>query len=503
MALPTQSPPLASLLVARFLRSNNYTETLDAFIREAGLPSDAGQTTEKALSSEPAGAGQWTLESIIQEKKTFDQSLTFERHDESTSAKDEWTSLGTLIISFAYVVIDLTNGPAPSQPTVVDTPSSTNLLHVSVKPWQRDDKDTSTSYVVATGADKRLSLFNLDADQTVATSMTQLSDSPILSHTSVCDGRYQFLAGMSGKLLLVQNDQVIDSRKDHSKYTVQVAAYEDQDDGHMWIATAGWDAQVLVYHMQIDAPKIGEPVGAIKLPTNPESVLITQNPDTQELTLLVSRRDSTHIFYYNLEALRSAAKNTETASMVQLEETGKQNLAPHSNAWIAFSPSCLAQSPHDPGLLAVALSTLPHMKVMIVRLLFPSSFSSTQDSTREERNGSASESQATQAMAALALQNREDAAIVIQANTFAPQTPYSTPQVVWRPDGSGVWVNGDDGVIRGIEAKTGKVVTMLKNGHEIGSKVRSIWAGWVWSKEDSKEEWVVSGGFDKRLIVWR
>lgn len=395
---------------------------------------------------------------------------------------------------------------------VVDTPSSTNLLHVSVKPWQSDDdkESSSTSYIVATGADKRLSLFNLDVDQTVAASMTQLSDSPILSHASVCDGRYQFLAGMSGKLLLVQNDQIIDSRKDHSKYTVQVAAYEDQDDGHIWIATAGWDAQVLVYHMQIPStsgtPKIGEPVGAIKLPTNPESILITRNPDTQELTLLVSRRDSTHIYYYNLEALRSATNNTETTAIVQIEETGRQNLAPHSNAWVAFSPSCLAQSPHDPGLLAVALSTLPHMKVMIVRLLFPSSSSSMQNPTREERNESSSESQttqATQAMAALALQNREDAAIVIQANTFAPQTPYSTPQVVWRPDGSGVWVNGDDGVIRGIEAKTGKVVTMLKNGHEIGSKVRSIWAGWVWSKEDSKEEWVVSGGFDKRLIVWR
>jgi hypothetical protein len=381
-----------------------------------------------------------------------------------------------------------------------------------VKPWQRDDKESSTSYVVATGADKHLSLFNLDADQTVAVSMTQLSDSPILSQTSVCDGKYQFLTGMSGKLLLVQNDQVIDSRKDHSKYNVQVAAYEDQGDGNVWIATAGWDAQVLVYHMKIpstpDAPKIGEPVGAIKLPTNPESVLIIRNPDTQELTLLVSRRDSTHIYFYNLEALRSA-NNTDNATTVQCEEMGKQNLAPHSNAWIAFSPSCLALSPHDPGLLAVALSTMPHMKVMIIRLLFPSSSSSSssiQDptpQTREERNESASVSQATQAMAALALQNREDAAILIQTNTFAPQTPYSTPQVVWRPDGSGVWVNGDDGVIRGIEAKTGKIVTMLKDGHEVGSKVRSIWAGWVGGKDDSREEWVVSGGFDKRLIVWR
>ena len=85
---------------------------------------------------------------------------------------------------------------------------------------------------------------------------------------------------------------------------------------------------------------------------------------------------------------------------------------------------------------------------------------------------------------------------------MAPQTPYSTPQVCWRPDGSGVWVNGEDGALRGLEAKTGKVVTTLTNGHEAGSKIRSVWAGLV-KYNGEEEEWVVSGGFDKRLIVWR
>ena len=85
---------------------------------------------------------------------------------------------------------------------------------------------------------------------------------------------------------------------------------------------------------------------------------------------------------------------------------------------------------------------------------------------------------------------------------MAPQTPYSTPQVCWRPDGSGVWVNGDDGVLRGVEAKTGKVVATLREGHEIGSKIRSAWAGMV-EVDEKEEEWVVSGGFDRRLVVWK
>lgn len=76
---------LASIIVARFLRSNNYNETLNTFIREAGLPSDAG-----AINN----VEQWTLEGIIQEKKKFDQSLSFERHGDSQVKKDEWSMPG-------------------------------------------------------------------------------------------------------------------------------------------------------------------------------------------------------------------------------------------------------------------------------------------------------------------------------------------------------------------------------------------------------------------------
>lgn len=44
-------------------------------------------------------------------------------------------------------------------------------------------------------------------------------------------------------------------------------------------------------------------------------------------------------------------------------------------------------------------------------------------------------------------------------------------------------------MLRGLEAKTGKVVSSLKGGHEVGSKIRSIWCGMV-----DGEEWAVSGG---------
>lgn len=356
--------------------------------------------------------------------------------------------------------------------------------------------------IASAGADRQVHLLETSSDHDSLASLSGLSDSPVLSFASILEGRYILIANMSGHLLLQHRSRILDTRKDHAKYVVKVVAHEDgSGDGfrRFWVATAAWDANVCLYRIEIpedtetdELVVIGEPVARIKLLTNPESLLFVPHIDSGELFLLVSRQDSTHIYYYHVSPSASG-----------LPLLGQQNLAPHSNAWVAFSPASMALSPHDPGLLAVATSTLPHMKMMIVRLLFPSTEVSDKPAVPVAEEAV---TQATQAMAALALQNREDAAILLQANTFAPQTAYSTPQVAWRPDGSGVWVNGDDGVVRGIETKTGKVISILKNGHEVGSKVRTIWAGYVDVAEDGKtvqQEWVVSGGFDKRLIVWK
>jgi len=80
--------------------------------------------------------------------------------------------------------------------------------------------------------------------------------------------------------------------------------------------------------------------------------------------------------------------------------------------------------------------------------------------------------------------------------TGAPQSVYSTAVFGWRVSGDGVWVNGDDGVVRGIERKTGKVVARLKASGD-SEKVRSLWTGTV----DGKEV-LVTGGFDKGIKVW-
>ena len=218
--------------------------------------------------------------------------------------------------------------------------------------------------------------------------------------------------------------------KDHSKYVVQSATFMDKEMNFSWLATAAWDKKVHVYcQYGHTKPLLDHRVATLEFPTNPESLLFTENPDTGQIMLVVSRQDSTHLYFYEVLGHPSEAGGSYTC-----REAGKQNLAPHSNAWVSFTPSCLALCPTDKTLVAVATNHTPHMKLIIVRLLFPQTSAET---------APAEATQASQARQALALEDREDAAILVHVSTMAPQTPYSTPQVCWRPDGTGGYIGKD------------------------------------------------------------
>lgn len=344
-------------------------------------------------------------------------------------------------------------------------------------------------------------------------SYPDLQDSPILD-TTVLDRKYLIVSSMSGRIRLYdcRSESLLDERKDHTKYVVKVTSWQDSTTAY--IATAGWDSKVVLYRMNVSEclnPRFGEPFTVMSLPSNPEAILFIEHAGSPRPLLLLTRRDSTYLYYYALPTL--------TGNEREFCLLGKQNLAPYSNAWVAFTPAAVALCPTDPSIVAVSTSAVPHMKLIIVRLLVPPHISSVAaaatgrsehmteiipHSTQELQDIHVA-TQAFQARAGLVVQDRESAAILVQCSTLAPQTQYSTPTLAWRPDGSGLWVNSDDGIIRGIEASTGKLVASLE-GHEPGSKIRCLWAGRVRITEGDiqiDEEWVVSGGFDQKLIVWR
>ena len=405
----------------------------------------------------------------MEEKKIYDLSLQYEKLD--THETKKWSH------------------PAPSIPTVLTTPTDSNILHVDIPSLRHsmDGSDSSQS-IITTTADRRV--YHTDAKNLLSEPLAfSPQDSPVLCWTSIADGRQAIGTSMSGQIALYdyESRDIIDTRRDHSKYVIKATTFENEE-GTL-VATAGWDARINLYQLSKEGARytvFGNPIATLTLPTNPEDVILIPDPRSEKPLLLVTRRDSTSIHYFTI--------NTDTEPI--LNKLGTQNLSPHST-WTTFSPSCISICPTDSTLLAVATSSLPHMRLIIVRLLIPSASPTTVEHT----------TQASQARAALAVQDREEKAILLHVSTLAPQSPYSTPILRWRPSGDGVWVNGDDGCVRGIDAKSGKVVAVLKDGHEAGCKVRTLWAGWVEAGSsggvESKEEWVVSGAFDRKVIIWR
>lgn len=456
-------------------------QTLEAFLKEAGLPEDAGTTNP----------GDWTIEKILEEKKQYDLSLAFEKKGD-----DRLTGWPL---------------PAPSKAFEPDFPITSNVLCVS----GNDKSVGGEGNIFVTSADRSWARLSPSTPFALLGAVPNSHGSPVLSISSLDKG-FIFSTSMSGQLMLHDSQgRLLDKCRDHLKYAVQVVSGYTRH-GRWIVATAGWDQKVHIYapehelaeNFQPSAQYYGEepyiggllrdPIHTIPLPSNPESMVLVQHPDTLDLYLVVSRRDSTFLYYYCITPTSDEASSGRSSEITySVQESGRQNLSPHSNAWIAFTPSCLAVCPTDPTLLAVATSHLPHMKLIVVRLLFPGlSPDPTFNSTAV---GSQPLTQASQTRANLALQDREDSAITLHVTTMAPQTPYSTPQVVWRPGGHGVFVNADDGVIRGVDTHSGKVVAMLK-AHEVGSKVRTLYSLW---ETGGKAEILVSGGFDKKVFVWR
>jgi WD40 repeat protein len=381
----------------------------------------------------------------------------------------------------------LTQVSAPEQAIIVDSlPSSSNILSATVEQVIVDG--SLKDVVFATTADRRINVLDTPSC-TLRSSSSGIQDSPVLSCLALRE-KYMVFASMSGQIVIADlAGNIIEKRRDHAKYVVNVKVFDKTD--KPLLATAAWDNKINIYSLPTSGPPtLGDPIATINLPSKPESILFLQHPESQQPVLLISRTDSTHLYYYTTE--------TEPRLL------GRQNLAPHSNAWVAFTPSALAICPTDSSLLACATSAMPSMKLLIARMLIPpwdvetaSAPPTVLRTSLLDDNPDATETQASQARVALALADKEDAAIQIHCTTLSPQSAYSTPAVAWRPNGSGVWVNGDDGCIRGIEAASGKIIATLK-GHEPGSKVRCLWAGNV-----NGHEWLVSGGFDQKLIVWK
>lgn len=368
----------------------------------------------------------------------FDLSL----HMEKTDVKEDDVEFAEPCIQL-YIPFSLdsrlmrTPDPSVAREITPAEVTPSNILFVTVENFA---EPFDAPLLIVTTADRALRLYSATGSHALQRSYTTLSDSPILS-VAVYAGKYLFLTCMSGRVITASasTGDIISSVTHHTKYATRVLLSAP------YVVTSSYDKSILLYSLSGDLPVLGDPIGKLTPASPPEALAIVALPSTGEKALVYSRRDSTLLHYHLLQP--------------SMPPHSTRNLAPDSNSWVHFHAMSLAVHPCNPALLAVATSAVPHMKFMLVRV---------------------------------------DADEVLkEVFTAAPQSAYSTAVVVWRSDAAGVWVNADDGVVRGIDVKYGKVRARLTATARM-EKVRTLWAGVV-----AGEEVVVTGAFDKGLKIWR
>ncbi|KAI5845297.1 quinon protein alcohol dehydrogenase-like superfamily [Morchella snyderi] len=334
--------------------------------------------------------------------------------------------------------------PYPTIPRLIAPPGTpqSNVLFVTVTPslapWPHP-------VLIATTADRFLRLYTLTG--TLLAAHPALHPSAILS-VAVLRHRWLLTTSMTGHLALSAptSPTPLCILRPHTKYATKSALTSD---GTL-LATAAYDGSIAAHTITYDASPAGAPtltpLGTLTLPTPPEALAIIAPPGTPTPVLVFSRRASTSLYHHRLAR--------------HLPHHATHNLAAAAaTSWASFHAMHVAAHPSDASLLAVATSHAPAMKVMLV--------------------------------------HAATGAVLTEVFVGAPQGAYSSGALAWRPCGRGVWVNGDDGVVRGVEVRSGRVVAALRVCKG-GEKVRALWAGRV-----AREEWLVTGGFDKALKVWR
>lgn len=236
-------------------------------------------------------------------------------------------------------------------------------------------------------------------------------------------------AGMSG--LVVVSDlegNVFAEVKAHSKFVNSMDVHKN------YIASSSYDKSVALLSYE---NKTLTKIASMILPSIPTSLCFLESAD-HDLRILVGRQEFSSINLYDM-----AFEELDTVKLWDADFGSFGN---------TFCPMYIAVDPENKRI-AVGTDHTPYMRIILI-----------------------------------------DAAslkVIDNFTSFTPQNQYSAPQISWSSDGTGVWTISDDGVIRGVDTATGKVVTELK-GHE--DRIRSLHV-----KKDGS---IVSGGADKKVILW-
>ena len=363
-------------LVAKFLLTHGYIDTLHAFSHEAGIELDTFDDVE-------------SLEEVLEERRLRELQNQLARVRLAETELPRWVEQKW------------------TQRDVLTLPS--NVLFVTV----------ADSQIIVSCADRSIKVFDYD---TLELLQTITNSSPILD-VIVHDKKF-ITAGMDGHVKLTDADGSV-SLHSHQKYANRLSMYGS------YLASSGYDKRINLYHDF-------KHTNTLNLTTTPESITFIHH---DRLILLVSARDTPFLDFY---------------AVPEMTRLTRWNMNENNDLWVSFSAIDISVLSGDTITLIISTSV---ERVLI--LSAPWSRITSEDGE-------------------------------ISRKSVFTQSQYSDYGVLPRHV-AGLWTNSDDGIIRGTCLQTGDNKLSLR-AHE--GAVRSLWSGKVHDKEV-----LVSGGFDKRVVI--
>ncbi|TID23201.1 hypothetical protein CANINC_003218 [Pichia inconspicua] len=223
-----------------------------------------------------------------------------------------------------------------------------------------------------------------------------------------------------------------------------------------YFASIGWDNRVVVGSIIDSNITI---IDEATLQTNPTLILLMKDI-SGALILLVGRLDSSLLHMFTL-------KNNK------LEEIARLSLNDSEFSTYSFHPMALSQIKSN--LVTVATDHIPFMRLITINIPKLTEIKTDPNST---------------------IIPIIRALIVSNYNSMSPQDKYSSPIILTRPKGAGLWIAGDDGKLRGIDLKTGVIMEELESNE---GRAKSAFI----TTHSEDEIIVIAGAVDRSISIWK
>lgn len=296
--------------------------------------------------------------------------------------------------------------------------SSVKELAVASAVFEKDGK----KYGIFASAKMELSVMDLDLDSGELVVLVPRVIGPVVVRRLQVVGSTVLLCGMNGKLYMGRfNDDMLEfeifhEKQLHSKLIAEmvVVSWNKKD----YLVSVGWDLLVKVHELlDTSLEEAFEPYTISN-----RGLCMDACVYQDQLVILLGKSEMTL-----MDVLTVKEGKVELAFKIALND------AEFSAA--GFSPHAIKIYNGGPvPLVAVGTSHEPYMRLVLVSL---KEFGKEGDSIRRNQ-------------------------IITNINSMSPQDKFSQALITWRPDGSGVWVFGEDGTVRGIDLLKEEVAVELK-----------------------------------------